>query len=208
MVAPSILSADFSKLGKEVLDVQRSGADWIHVDVMDGNFVPNITMGPLVVKAIRPITKLPLDVHLMIAEPEKFVAPFAEAGADIITFHIEACEDPKGLISIIRKAGKKVGVSVKPKTPVSALSDILEDVDLVLVMTVEPGFGGQSFMREALPKIKEIRKLFKKDIEIDGGITVETAKEVVSQGANVLVAGTTVFGSKDYGDTIRKLKGL
>ena len=148
LIAPSILSADFSKLAQDVSAVEKAGADWIHMDVMDGNFVPNITMGPLVVKAIRPVTRLPLDVHLMIADPEKFVAPFIEAGADIITFHIEACSDPVSLISMIREKGKKAGVSLRPKTPLGALGEILDKVDMVLVMTVEPGFGGQSFMED------------------------------------------------------------
>ncbi len=208
LIAPSILSADFSKLGKEVSDAGAAGADLIHVDVMDGRFVPNITMGPLVVKAIRPVTGLPLDVHLMIAEPEKFIGPFVDAGADIVTFHIETCKDPEGLIAMIRKTGKRLGVSVRPKTPLSALDDILDKVDMVLVMTVEPGFGGQSFMKDVLPKIKKLRSYFTKDIEVDGGITIENAQDAAAAGANILVVGTSIFASKDYKTAIKKLKGL
>jgi len=206
-IAPSILSADFSKLGEEVRDVERAGADWIHVDVMDGAFVPNITIGPAVVRAIRPVTKLPLDVHLMIADPGKYVGAFAEAGSDIITFHIEACADPKGLASLIRRAKKKVGVSIKPKTPLRRLEDVIDAVDLVLVMTVEPGFGGQGFMREVLPKIEKIGNLYPGDIEVDGGISASNAGDVVAAGANILVAGTAVFGSRDYAAAISALKG-
>ena len=208
LIAPSILSADFSKLGKEVRAIEAAGADWIHVDVMDGHFVPNITMGPLVVKSIRPITDLVLDVHLMISEPERYIGHFADAGSDMITFHAEACGNPKSLISMIRRAGKKVGVSVKPKTPLALIDDIVDAVDLVLVMTVEPGFGGQSFMAEVLPKIRKLRTYFTKYIEVDGGISVKNARDVVASGANVLVAGTAVFGSRDYKKTIEKLRGI
>jgi ribulose-phosphate 3-epimerase len=208
LVAPSVLSADFSKLGQEVKDVEKCGADWIHVDVMDGHFVPNITIGPLVVKSIRPVTKLPLDVHLMIKEPLKYVESFARGGSDIITFHSEIEEDPKEVIKLIRYYKKKVGVSIKPKTEIKKIEGLLSMVDMVLVMTVEPGFGGQEFIFDCLKKIEELRKIFKKDIEVDGGINDMTAREVIKAGANVLVAGSFVFGAKDYALAIKKLRGI
>lgn len=207
LIAPSILSADFSKLGQEIKDVEKGGADWIHIDVMDGHFVPNITIGPAVVRSIRPITKLPLDVHLMIKEPGKYIESFAKAGSDIITFHIEIEEDPKEVVRLIRYFKKKVGVSIRPKTDVAKLEKILPMVDMVLVMTVEPGFGGQEFMNDCLPKIEVVHKIFKKDIEVDGGVNEFTAQEVISRGANVIVAGTSVFGTKNYEEAIKKLRG-
>ena len=207
IIAPSILSADFSKLNEDIKSVERAGADWIHVDVMDGHFVPNITIGPVVVKSIRPVTKLPLDVHLMIERPEDYIESFAKAGSDIITFHIECENDPKEVIKLIRYYKKKVGVSIKPKTDLKSIEAILPMVDMVLVMTVEPGFGGQEFITDCLPKIKELRKIFKKDIEVDGGINEATAAEVIKKGANVIVAGTSIFGTKDYTDAIKKLRG-
>ncbi|MCM8761497.1 MAG: ribulose-phosphate 3-epimerase [Candidatus Omnitrophica bacterium] len=207
LIAPSILSADFSKLGQEIKDVERSGADWIHIDVMDGHFVPNITVGPVVVRSIRPLTKLPFDVHLMIAKPEAYIESFAKAGSDIITFHAEVEEHPKEVIKLIKYFKKKVGVSIRPKTPVKLIEGILQMVDMVLVMTVEPGFAGQEFMPECLPKIEELRKVFRKDIQVDGGINESTAPEVIKAGANVIVAGTSVFGAKNYKEAISKLKG-
>ena len=207
MIAPSILSADFAKLGQEIRDAERGGADWIHVDVMDGHFVPNITIGPLVVKSIRPVTKLPIDVHLMIKNPEEYIESFAKAGSDIITFHIESEEDPKEIIKLIRYYKKKVGVSLRPKTNPSAIDAILAMVDMVLVMTVEPGFAGQEFMFDCLDKIERLRAVFNKDIEVDGGINDVTAQDVISKGANVLVAGTSVFGQSDYAAAIKKLRG-
>lgn len=207
LIAPSILSADFSKLAQEIKEVEKSGADWIHIDVMDGHFVSNITIGPVVVKSIRPVTKLPLDVHLMIDEPEKYVESFAKAGADIITFHVESQADPKEVIKLIKYFKKKVGVSIRPKTDLKAIADLLPMVDMVLIMTVEPGFAGQEFILDCLPKIESLRKVFKKDIQVDGGINESTASEVRSKGANVIVAGTAVFGTKDYAGAIRKLRG-
>lgn len=207
LIAPSILSADFSRLGQEIKDVEKGGADWIHIDVMDGHFVPNITMGPIVVKSMRPVTKMPLDVHLMIKNPEKYVEPFVKAGSDIITFHIEAEEDPKEIIKLIKYFKKKVGVSIKPKTDLKSIDGILHMVDMVLVMTVEPGFSGQGFMAECLPKIEDLRKVFKKDIEVDGGMNAGTARDVIKHGANVIVAGTSIFGQSDYGEAIKKLRG-
>jgi len=207
LIAPSILSADFSKLGQEIKDVEKAGANWIHVDVMDGHFVPNITMGPVVVKSIRSVTKLPLDVHLMIKNPKEHIESFAKAGSDIITFHIEAEEDPREIVKLIRYFKKKVGVSIRPKTDLKSLDPVLPMVDMILVMTVEPGFGGQEFMFDCLPKIEELRKIFKKDIEVDGGINESTASEVRNKGANILVAGTSVFGAKDYANAIIKLRG-
>jgi len=207
LIAPSILSADFAKLGEEIKAVEAAGADWIHVDVMDGHFVPNITIGPLVVKSIRPVTKLALDVHLMIKEPLKYIESFAKAGSDIITFHVESDGDPKEIIRLIKSFHKKAGVSIKPKTDLASIKDILHMVDMVLVMTVEPGFAGQGFIFDALPKIEELKKVFKKDIEVDGGINAMTARDAVKAGANVLVAGTAVFGEKDYKEAIKNLRG-
>ncbi len=207
LIAPSILSADFSRLGEEVKAVDRGGADWIHVDVMDGHFVPNITMGPLVVKSIRPVTKLPIDVHLMIKEPLKYIESFAKAGADIITFHIESEGEAKEIIKMIKYFKKRAGVSIKPDTDVKLIAPILQMVDMVLVMTVEPGFGGQGFISGCLPKIEEVRRIFSKDIEVDGGINESFAGDVIAKGANVIVAGTSVFGARDYADAIKKLRG-
>ncbi len=207
LIAPSILSADFSKLGEEVKAVERAGADWIHIDVMDGHFVDNITMGPVVVKSIRPVTKLPLDTHLMIKNPERYIERFAKCGSDIITFHIEVEEDPKELVRLIRYYKKKVGVSIRPKTDLKSLSTILTMVDMVLVMTVEPGFGGQEFMPDCVAKIEELRKIFRKDIEVDGGVNGQTVSDVIKAGANIIVAGTSVFGTKNYAEAIEKLRG-
>ncbi|MCX5666000.1 MAG: ribulose-phosphate 3-epimerase [Candidatus Omnitrophica bacterium] len=207
IIAPSILSADFSKLGQEVRLIEDAGADWIHVDVMDGHFVPNITIGPAVVSSIRPATKLPLDVHLMIKNPGKYIESFAKAGSDIITFHSEIEEDPREVIKLIKYYNKKAGISIKPKTGIGAIEKLLPMVDMVLVMTVEPGFAGQNFIMDCLPKIENLRKIFKKDIEVDGGINEETAIDCRKSGANALVAGSYVFGAKDYSAAIKNLRG-
>jgi len=207
MIAPSVLSADFSILGEEIRKVVDSGADWLHIDIMDGVFVPNITIGPCVIKAIKKNAQVPFDVHLMIDNPVNHIEQFAGAGADIITFHIEACRDPRRTIAAIKDKGKKVGISIRPKTSISAISPFFDEIDMVLVMTVEPGFAGQKFMEDVVPKIKSIRDVFDKDIEVDGGINVDTARKVVDVGANVLVAGTAVFGEEDYRIAIRRLKG-
>ena len=212
LVAPSILSADFARLGEEVAALEKAGADWVHVDVMDGRFVPNITLGPVVVKAIRKATKLPLDVHLMIVEPSSFVEAFAEAGADTITVHVEACTHLHRTLSQIRSLGKRAGVTMNPSTSEDTLRYVMGVVDLVLVMSVNPGFGGQSFIREVLPKVAAIRKMIDAtgrpiDLEIDGGITKDTAPEAIAAGANVLVAGNAVFNTKDYAQAIAALRG-
>ena len=209
-ISPSILSADFSILGDEIKSLEQAGADLIHVDVMDGHFVQNITMGPPIIKMIRKCTKLPFDVHLMISPVEKYIKAFADAGSDIITIHPEATDNLKRAVSTIKSLGKKAGVSLNPKTPISALMDVINDIDLILIMSVNPGFAGQSFMSEVLPKVTELRKMInekklKIDIEIDGGINFETAPLAVKAGANILVSGTTIF-SGSLKDNIRKLR--
>lgn len=209
-ISPSILSADFSILGDEIKNLEKAGADLIHVDVMDGHFVPNITMGPPIIKAIRKCTKLPFDVHLMISPVEKYIKAFADAGSDIITLHPEATDNLKRAIQTVKSHGKKAGVSLNPKTPISALIDVINDIDLILIMSVNPGFAGQSFMSEVLPKVSELRKMIndkklKIDIEIDGGINFETAPLAVKAGANILVSGTTIF-SGSLKDNIQKLR--
>ncbi len=208
IVAPSILSADFANLESEINKVETFGADWIHVDVMDGHFVPNITIGAGVVKSIRKTTKLPLDVHLMIENPQKYVEDFISAGSDIITFHLEAVKDPKELINYIKEKEVKAGISIKPKTSVNEIQPYIDLVDLILVMTVEPGFGGQKFMPECAEKIKEIKQNAKKDliIEVDGGINETTAKICKEYGANALVAGNYIYKSQDIKKAISSLK--
>ena len=201
-IAPSILSADFSRLGEEVGRLETEGADWVHVDVMDGVFVPNITIGPAVVKAIRPCTSLPFDVHLMITSPERYIEQFADAGADYITVHVEATEDVKGAIDLIHSLGKKAGLSLNPETPFTAVEPYLEHIDLLLVMTVRPGFGGQSFMPVGLPKIAAARERFdaigsSAELAVDGGINRDTGRECIDAGVSVLAAGSALFKSPD-----------
>ncbi len=210
-IAPSILSADFSKLEEEIKAVKEAGADWIHIDVMDGRFVPNITIGPVVVKSIRKTTNLPFDVHLMIVEPEKYIDSFIDAGADIVTLHYEACTHLHRAVEYIKSKGKCAGVSINPATPVEILAEILPYVDLVLIMSVNPGFGGQKYIPTSTQKISKLKKMIEKLeikplIEVDGGVTVENAKEIKDAGVDVLVAGSTVFTSKNYKETISKLK--
>ena len=218
-IAPSILAADFSKLGEEVWAVTAAGADYIHVDVMDGHFVPNITIGPSVVSALRPHTDLPFDVHLMISPVDPYIAAFADAGADILTVHPEAGPHLHRTIQLIRSLGKKAGVSLNPGTPVEAIEHVLADVDLVLVMTVNPGFGGQSFITSQLDKIRCLRSALDEiatrsgrniDLEVDGGINAETAHEAIAAGADVLVAGTATFkgGPAKYAQNIKRLRGV
>jgi ribulose-phosphate 3-epimerase len=212
LIAPSILSADFSRLGEEVSAVTKAGADWIHFDVMDGRFVPNITIGPLVLNALNGKGFPPMDVHLMIVEPERYVADFAKAGAEYITVHVEASPHLHRTLQMIRAAGAKPGVVLNPHTPVSSIQHVLGMVDLVLLMSVNPGFGGQAFIPEVLPKCAELAEMRKRGghkflIEIDGGVNDKTAAELVKAGADVLVAGSYVFGAKDYGAAISALKG-
>ncbi len=213
-IAPSILSADFARLGEEIRAIAQAGADYIHVDVMDGHFVPNITIGPAVVKALRPATDLPFDVHLMIAPVDPYVAAFADAGADIITAHAEAGPHLHRTLQLIRAEGARAGVSLNPATPADAIAGVLDLVDLVLLMTVNPGFGGQSFIVSQLDKIRAVRAMIDAtgrtiDLEVDGGINAETAKLAVAAGADVLVAGTATFsgGPQAYAENIRGLRG-
>lgn len=213
-VAPSILSADFARLGEELKAVEEAGADIIHVDVMDGRFVPNITIGPLVVEACKKVTRLPLDVHLMISEPERYIKDFARAGADYITVHVEATNHLNRLIQNIREhSGVKAAVSLNPATPLETLDYILSDIDMVLVMSVNPGFGGQSFIPSALGKISRLRKLIEDaglsiEIEVDGGVKPENAGRIAAAGADILVAGSAIFGSTDYTEAIRGIRGI
>jgi ribulose-phosphate 3-epimerase len=210
-IAPSILSADFSRLAEEVQAVDRAGADYIHVDVMDGHFVPNITIGPLVVAALRKVTDKPLDVHLMIENPDLYIADFAKAGADIITVHQEAVPHLHRTVQLIKSLGKQAGVSLNPATPVETLDVILDQLDLVLVMSVNPGFGGQAFIPSALDKIRALRQRITQrglatELQVDGGIKVDNIREVVAAGADVLVAGSAVFNANDYAATITALR--
>ncbi len=212
-IAPSILSADFAKLGEEIKDVENGGADYIHVDVMDGHFVPNITIGPLIVEAIRPITKLPLDVHLMIENPDQYISAFAKAGANFITVHVEACPHLHRTIQLIKSHGVKAGVVLNPATPVDTIKHIIEDIDLVLLMTVNPGFGGQKFIHSVLPKIEEVARMVKEknlnvEIEVDGGVNEETARLCVEAGANVLVAGSAIYNQVDRKTAIEKIRNM
>ncbi len=212
LLAPSILSADFAKLAQEVQEVEQAGADWLHIDVMDGHFVPNITIGPLIVEAIRPHTKLPLDVHLMIEHPDRYVPAFAKAGADLISVHAEADVHLHRTLQMIKQLGVRAGAVINPATPVEQLIPVLDMVDYILIMTVNPGFGGQPFIPSTLDKIRRLRGLIDErelstiDIEVDGGINAETAAQVVAAGANVLVAGNAVFGAADRTKAINELR--
>ena len=212
-IAPSILSADFSRLGDEIRAVEAAGADYIHIDIMDGHFVPNITIGPLIVEAVRKVTSLPLDVHLMIENPDRYIPDFAAAGADIIVVHAEATNHLHRTVQLIKSFGKKAGVSLNPATSLTALDYIIEELDLLLLMTVNPGFGGQSFIEACLPKIHSLRAMLDRrgseaELEVDGGVKPSNIARVSHAGADVFVAGSAVFGTTDYADTIRELKHL
>ena len=211
LIAPSILSADFGRLADEVRAIEQAGADWVHVDVMDGRFVPNITIGPLVVEAVRKVTTLPLDVHLMIEDPDRYIADFARAGADIITVHVEACRHLNRVLQQIRQAGKRPSVVLNPATPLDTLDYVLGDVDMVLLMSVNPGFGGQAFIESVLPKIRELRRRLDErglggvHIEVDGGIKVDNVAAVAAAGADVIVSGSGIFGG-DYRQRITAMR--
>ncbi len=211
LIAPSILSADFTRLGDEVRALDAGGADYIHVDVMDGHFVPNLTIGPMVIEALRRVTQRPLDVHLMIANADRYIERYAEAGADILGVHAEACPHLHRTIQAIRALGKRACVVLNPATPEDAIRYVLEDLSMVLVMSVNPGFGGQSFLPAVLPKVRSLRRMIEErgldvDIEIDGGIKVDNVDVVAAAGANVIVSGSGIFGTRDYGQTIAAMR--
>ncbi|MCA0174354.1 ribulose-phosphate 3-epimerase [Bacillus sp. RAR_GA_16] len=210
-IAPSILASDFARLGEEVKDVEAAGADYIHVDVMDGHFVPNITIGAPIVRALRPVTSLPLDVHLMIENPDQYIEEFADAGADILTVHAEACPHLHRTIQLIKSKGVKAGVVINPATPVDAIKHVIEDVDLVLLMTVNPGFGGQAFIDRVLSKITETKQLAESlgvapEIEVDGGVNADTARACIEAGATVLVAGSAIYNQSDRKAAIDQIR--
>ena len=212
-IAPSILSADFTKLGEEIKAVEDAGADWIHVDVMDGHFVPNITMGPIIVEAARQATSLPLDVHLMIENPDRLISDFISAGADIISVHAETCTHLNRTVQLIKESGARAGAVLNPATPIQAVQWMLENIDFVLIMSVNPGFGGQQFISNSLEKIRELKKFIQSSelsvlIQVDGGVNKGTIKDISLAGADVFVAGSAVFGSDDYKETIRTFRSL
>ncbi len=211
-VAPSILSADFSRLAEEIIKIEQAGADLVHIDVMDGHFVPNLTFGPPVVAAIRKVTKLPFDVHLMVNNPQDLIESFVKAGADIITVHAETAPHLHRLIQNIKEHGKKAGVSLNPSTPLAAVEEVLADVDMILIMSVNPGFGGQQFIPGAIDKITRLKNMLNErkltvDIEVDGGINATTARQVTAAGANILVAGSAVYGAPDITQAIKAIRG-
>lgn len=210
-IAPSILAADFSKLAEEVKEVEAAGAALIHIDVMDGHFVPNITMGAIVVEALRPVTKLPLDVHLMIENPNLYIEQFAKAGADYITVHVEACPHLHGTLQLIKSYGVKSGVVLNPHTPIETILHVLDEIDLVLIMTINPGFGGQKFIHSVVPKVKQLADIIRErglsiEIEIDGGVNEETIIPCVEAGATILVAGSAIFNAPDRAEALRRIK--
>lgn len=211
-VAPSILSADFSQLADEIIKIEQAGADWVHIDVMDGHFVPNLTFGPPVVAAIRKVTKLPFDVHLMVNNPQDLIESFVKAGADIITIHAETAPHLHRLLQNIKEHGKKAGVSLNPSTPLTVIEEVLTDVDMILIMSVNPGFGGQQFIPGAVDKIVRLKKMLNErrlnvDIEVDGGVNATTARQVIAAGANILVAGSAVYGAPDITQAIKAIRG-
>ena len=213
LIAPSILAADFSRLGEEIAAVEKAGADWIHIDVMDGHFVPNITMGPIIVEAARHATQLPLDVHLMIEHPDTYVPDFARAGANWISVHAEACPHLHRSLQLIRDCGAKAGVALNPSTPLNAIEWVLEYTDFVLIMSVNPGFGGQSFIHNSLDKIRQLRNIMEDRglsalIQVDGGVNAKTIEKVSKAGTDVFVAGSAIFGSGDYGKTIAEFRKI
>lgn len=213
LIAPSILSADFSRLGSEIKAVETAGADWIHVDVMDGHFVPNLTIGPLIVEAVKRVTSLPIDVHLMIESPDKYIPAFAEAGATLISVHVEASTHLNRSVQLIRECGARPGVVLNPSTPLQALEWIIENVDYVLIMSVNPGFGGQAFIKSSLDKVRKLRELIQQKklntlIEIDGGVNEKTIADIAAAGVDAFVAGSAIFGSRNYQATLRAFREI